>query len=88
MLITVCRPHESLKFLFYLIARKPLIHCLEAQLLGLHLSNILQKGFDNLMDESRIPDLALMYQLFSRVKRGLEELCAYFGAYIKVIIGS
>lgn len=76
---------ESDRLLHYLdpSTRKPLIHCLEAQLLGLHLSNILQKGFDNLMDESRIPDLALMYQLFSRVKRGLEELCAYFGAYIK-----
>ena len=36
------------------------------------------------MDENRISDLALMYQLFSRVKRGLEELCSYFGAYIKV----
>ena len=64
--------------------RKPLINCIETQLLGLHLSNILQKGFDSLMDESRLSDLALMYQLFSRVRHGLEELCAYFGAYIKV----
>ena len=57
---------------------------MEKQLLGLHLSNILQKGFDNLLDENRVSDLALMYQLFSRVKAGLEELYKYFGAYIKV----
>lgn len=76
--------NQSYEFIF--ISRKPLISCLETQLLGLHLTNILQKGFDNLMDENRISDLALMYQLFSRVKRGLDELCAYFGAYIKVTI--
>jgi len=76
---------ESDRLLHYLdpSTRKPLINCIETQLLGLHLSNILQKGFDSLMDENRLTDLALMYQLFSKVRHGLEELCAYFGAYIK-----
>ncbi len=70
--------------IFISVHRKPLISLVESQLLGRHLSNILQKGFDNLIDENRVKDLALMYQLFSRVKKGQEELYAYFGAYIKV----
>ena len=61
-----------------------MIHSVESQLLGHHLSNILQKGFDSLLDENRVKDLALKYQLFSRVKKGQEEMYSYFGAYIKV----
>eukprot|EP00794_Sanderia_malayensis_P011107 gene11107-12276_t len=76
---------ESDRLLHYLDSstRKPLISLVEAQLLGRHLSNILQKGFDNLIDENRVKDLQMIYQLFSRVKRGQEELYTYFGAYIK-----
>ncbi|EDO35660.1 predicted protein [Nematostella vectensis] len=63
--------------------RKPLILCVEKQLLGQHLTSILQKGFDNLMLSNRIADLALMYQLFGRVRKGMEELCAAFSGFIK-----
>ena len=41
-------------------------------------------GLDQLLDENRIADLTLMYQLFSRVKDGLKELVSYFSSYIKV----
>lgn len=58
----------------------------ERQLLAEHLTNILQKGLDNLMEENRLSDLTLLYSLFSRVKNGTVELCSSFNAYIKVRI--
>lgn len=57
---------------------------MENQLIGAHLVNILNKGFDYLMDLNSISYLTLMYQLFARVKGGLDHLCEYFGAHIKV----
>ena len=41
-------------------------------------------GFDSLMASYRLHDLALLFQLFSRVKTGQEELCTAFNEYIKV----
>lgn len=41
-------------------------------------------GFDSLMLSYRLNDLALLYQLFSRVKKGQDELCTAFNEYIKV----
>lgn len=38
---------------------------------------------ESLMEENRISDLLLLYQLFSRVKNGVVELCVAFNAYIK-----
>ncbi|NXG90538.1 CUL4A protein, partial [Stercorarius parasiticus] len=63
--------------------QKPLIACVEKQLLGEHLSAILQKGLDNLLDENRISDLTQMYQLFSRVKGGQQILLQHWSEYIK-----
>ncbi|KAL3290377.1 hypothetical protein HHI36_023719 [Cryptolaemus montrouzieri] len=60
-----------------------LIHTVEKQLLSEHVTNILQKGLDSLLEENRIDDLTLLYQLFSRVKNGLVELCSAFNAFIK-----
>ncbi|CAN7947275.1 unnamed protein product, partial [Ixodes hexagonus] len=62
--------------------KKPLISCVERQLLGQHLSLILQKGMDQLLDDNR--DLGLMYSLFARVKDGLPMLCTHFNHYVKV----
>ncbi|XP_053563740.1 LOW QUALITY PROTEIN: cullin-4A [Bombina bombina] len=62
---------------------KPLIACVEKQLLGEHLTAILQKGLKNLLDENRISELTLMYQLFSRVKGGQAILLQHWGEYIK-----
>lgn len=38
------------------------------------------------MISDRRSDLALMYQLFSRVKKGTEELCKAFSTFIKVVL--
>lgn len=76
---------ELVRLLHYLdqSTKKSLINCVEKQLLEQHLSQILQKGLDQLLTENRIQDLTLMYQLFSRVKDGLKELCSQFSVYIK-----
>ncbi|GAB5566493.1 cullin-4B isoform X2 [Prionailurus iriomotensis] len=63
--------------------QKPLIACVEKQLLGEHLTAILQKGLDQLLDENRVPDLTQMYQLFSRVKGGQQVLLQHWSEYIK-----
>ncbi|KAG8452124.1 hypothetical protein GDO86_004064 [Hymenochirus boettgeri] len=62
---------------------KPLVACVEKQLLGEHLTAMLQKGLKNMLDENRIPELTLMYQLFSRVKGGQTILLQHWGEYIK-----
>uniref|UniRef100_A0A8C5VKR8 Cullin family profile domain-containing protein n=1 Tax=Microcebus murinus TaxID=30608 RepID=A0A8C5VKR8_MICMU len=58
--------------------QKPLIACVEKQLLGEHLTAILQKGLDHLLDENRVPDLTQMSQLFSRVKGGQQALLRHW----------
>ncbi|XP_073419646.1 cullin-4A [Dendrobates tinctorius] len=63
---------------------KPLIACVEKQLLGEHLAAILQKGLKNMLDENRVPDLTLMYQLFSLVRGGQSNLLQHWGEYIKI----
>ncbi|XP_022358682.1 cullin-4A isoform X2 [Enhydra lutris kenyoni] len=63
--------------------QKPLIACVEKQLLGEHLTAILHKGLDHLLDENRVPDLTQMYQLFSRVKGGQQVLLQHWSDYIK-----
>jgi len=60
-----------------------LIHTVEKQLISEHVSSILQKGLEQLLNENRLDDLKLMYSLLTRVKKGLAELCIHFNAYIK-----
>ncbi|XP_021788295.1 cullin-4B isoform X5 [Papio anubis] len=63
--------------------QKSLIATVEKQLLGEHLTAILQKGLNNLLDENRIQDLSLLYQLFSRVRGGVQVLLQQWIEYIK-----
>ncbi|XP_073710363.1 cullin-4B [Misgurnus anguillicaudatus] len=63
--------------------QKPLIATVEKQLLGEHLTAILQKGLNILLDENRIQDLSLLYQLFSRVRGGVQVLLQHWIEYIK-----
>ncbi|XP_069068159.1 cullin-4B isoform X1 [Pleurodeles waltl] len=63
--------------------QKPLIATVEKQLLGEHLTSILQKGLNHLLDENRIQDLSLLYQLFSRVRGGVQVLLQHWIEYIK-----
>uniref|UniRef100_A0A452VDH0 Cullin-4 n=1 Tax=Ursus maritimus TaxID=29073 RepID=A0A452VDH0_URSMA len=44
---------------------------------------ILQKGLNSLLDENRIQDLSLLYQLFSRVRGGVQVLLQQWIEYIK-----
>ncbi|KAJ0056410.1 hypothetical protein NL108_006891, partial [Boleophthalmus pectinirostris] len=74
--------------------QKPLISCVEKQLLGEHLTAVLHKGetflhtkmacsLSTLLDENRVTELALLYQLFSKVKGGLLTLLQFWREYIK-----
>ncbi|EEB20367.1 Cullin-4A, putative [Pediculus humanus corporis] len=76
---------ENERLLYYLDSstKWPLIHTVEKQLLSEHLSTILHKGLENLLEENRIPELTLLYDLLTRVKNGLVELCINFNTYIK-----
>ncbi|XP_053471325.1 cullin-4A isoform X2 [Ictalurus furcatus] len=63
--------------------QKPLISAVEKQLLGEHMTAILQKGLSTLLDENRVTELTLLYQLFSKVKGGLPVLLQFWREYIK-----
>uniref|UniRef100_A0A8C1PE63 Cullin-4A n=1 Tax=Cyprinus carpio TaxID=7962 RepID=A0A8C1PE63_CYPCA len=62
---------------------KPLIATVEKQLLEEHMSAILQKGLRILLDENRVCELTLLYELFSKVKGGLTALLQAWREYIK-----
>ena len=62
--------------------RKPLISVVEEQLLSKHMAAMLEKGFDSMMADMRVPDLARLYNLCGRI-HALEPLRAAFRAYIK-----
>lgn len=76
---------ENDRILSYLdqSTQKPLISCVEKQLLGEHMTAILHKGLSTLLDENRVTELALLYQLFSKVKGGLPILLQFWREYIK-----
>ncbi|XP_062237390.1 cullin-4A isoform X2 [Platichthys flesus] len=80
---------ENDRILSYLdqSTQKPLISCVEKQLLGEHMTAMLQKGLGILLDENRVTELALLYQLFSKVKGGLPTLLQFWRDYIKTFGG-
>uniref|UniRef100_A0A673G0P9 Cullin-4A n=1 Tax=Sinocyclocheilus rhinocerous TaxID=307959 RepID=A0A673G0P9_9TELE len=63
--------------------QKPLITTVEKQLLGEHLNAILQKGLWMLLDENRVCELMLLYELLNKVKGGLTALLQAWRDYIK-----
>ncbi|KAL3616891.1 Cullin-4 [Castilleja foliolosa] len=75
---------ENERCLLYLDAntKKPLVATAERQLLELHISAILEKGFMELLDGKRIEDLQRMYVLFLRVN-ALESLRQSLNLYIR-----
>ncbi|KAH8284708.1 hypothetical protein KR018_012036 [Drosophila ironensis] len=76
---------ENERLLHYLDSstKHPLIYNVEKELLAEHLTTILQKGLDSLLEDNRLNDLTLLYGLLSRVKNGTSELCGNFNGYIK-----
>ena len=53
------------------------------QLIAEHLSTILNKGLDGLLEENRKEELKLLYQLLGRVKGGPQELKGKMCDFIK-----
>eukprot|EP00241_Pyramimonas_parkeae_P003213 CAMPEP_0114239402 /NCGR_PEP_ID=MMETSP0058-20121206/8441_1 /TAXON_ID=36894 /ORGANISM="Pyramimonas parkeae, CCMP726" /LENGTH=764 /DNA_ID=CAMNT_0001351581 /DNA_START=97 /DNA_END=2391 /DNA_ORIENTATION=+ len=62
--------------------RKPLLAVVEKELLERHTSAVLEKGFDSLMSENRIADLARMYVLLRSVNK-LDAMRVALSGYVK-----
>lgn len=62
--------------------KKSLVAIVEKQLLETHISSVLEKGFDAMVEGNRYQELALMYHLFARVN-GQEALKNSWKSYIK-----
>lgn len=60
-----------------------LIHMVEKQLLSEHLSTILTKGLDDLLESNRKPELNLMFTLLGRVSGGHDELKGKLCDFVK-----
>lgn len=48
--------------------------------------NVCVAGLRSLLDENRVTELTLLYQLFSKVKGGLPTLLQFWRDYIKVAV--
>ncbi|EDV59574.1 cullin-4A [Drosophila erecta] len=75
--------NERLRHYLDSSTKHPLIYNVEKELLAEHLTSILQKGLDSLLEDNRLSDLTLLYGLLSRVKNGTSELCGNFNGFIK-----
>ncbi|CAG8562028.1 588_t:CDS:10 [Paraglomus occultum] len=62
--------------------KTPLIGVVEGELLERHISAILDKGFDDMMNYRKSSDLRLLYMLFNRVNAS-DRLKTAFGMYIR-----
>ena len=56
---------------------------MEKQLISEHLSQILTKGLDALLEGNRFPELKLMYSLVGKVVGGPQELKGKMCDYVK-----
>lgn len=63
--------------------RKPLLLCTEKKLVGEHLEEILNRGFESLLEASRCQELALLFSFFVRFKEGQGLMCKAFGEFVK-----
>ena len=62
--------------------KRPLIHTVEQKLLQSHISIMLEKGVDMLLEQDRRSDLSRMYHLLARVD-GLKQLKVAVSMYIR-----
>ncbi|KAI9351369.1 cullin [Obelidium mucronatum] len=62
--------------------RKGIISIAESVLVEKHVLILLQRGFDNLIQDNQTDDLGRMYAVFNRVHLGLQEMRKYFGNYV------
>lgn len=82
MLIAICG-HHGIPYSPQPIFRQQLIYTIEKQLLAEHVTVILSKGLEHLLEENRLADLTLLYSLLNRIKGGVLELCTSVKVYIK-----
>lgn len=61
--------------------KKPLIACVERQLVSAHAAALLDKGFALLCDEARIDSISLMFSLFTRVS-AVDLIKTHFTNYV------
>lgn len=76
---------ENVRLKAYLnpLSRTPLIHVVEKEMIAKLTTNIIEKGFDDLMRQQNIDYLKKLFSLFDRVCT-LESVRTAFGQYIKV----
>lgn len=76
---------ENQRLLHYLdhTTQRFLIQTVEKQLISEHLTNVLQKGLEQMLDRFNVKEISLLYNLLGRVKDGLNELCKNVNLYIK-----
>ena len=79
---------ENNRLLHYLhqSTRPLIISCLEKYLIAEHVITMLQKGFDAMLDDNRLTDLKLLYQLLNRIPTGVDQLRVAYSQYIKVTL--
>lgn len=66
------------------MTKKPLIHTLEKESIIAHIPKILDKGFQVMIKENKIDDLARLYRLFSRIE-ALDPIRIHFGHYLRAV---
>ena len=74
--------------LCFLYFSKPLVSCVEGQLIAAHVGFMLNKGLSFLVSENRTADLQRFYTLLSAVKDGTQQLCDRFTEHVKVSLGN
>lgn len=76
---------ESERAVLYLenLTHMPLIAIVEKELIANHLTTILTKGHDQMLDDLRMDDLRLLFDLCKRVDKGLQELVMSFNKHVK-----
>nr|CAB3234744.1 cullin-4A [Phallusia mammillata] len=62
---------------------KPLIACVESQLIARHTDFLLNKGLSYLINENRMSDLQRFYSLLSSIQDGTQSLCTCFTDHVK-----
>lgn len=72
---------RSLRYLD-ISTKKPLLNIVEKQLIEKHITTILSKGFNNLMEEKKVEDLTRLYSLLQRVN-AIQQLKQSWATYIK-----
>eukprot|EP00002_Diphylleia_rotans_P008178 TRINITY_DN1791_c0_g2_i3.p1 TRINITY_DN1791_c0_g2~~TRINITY_DN1791_c0_g2_i3.p1 ORF type:complete len:729 (+),score=166.26 TRINITY_DN1791_c0_g2_i3:90-2276(+) len=75
---------EKARAIYGLSSKRQVSDILDQCLLKKHIESVLERGFDSLMEHSRIEDLSRLYLLMVRVQK-LDVLKRFFVRYIKLV---